>query len=189
MQTNFWVPLPERRIAAHETGHALVAWLSPLVLEVTGVSISEGKTRYAVVGNGGGDWLFTQLVVCAAGMAGEIAVFGSARSGPSASDLAAARGLAESLARQPGWPDYVYRSLASYPGETGLDLRAAFSDRLRSDVRQLLSAAYRFARGRINDNRAGFDRLMDALLRRRELGKDDVTALFGPRLWAPIRHP
>ncbi len=185
MEPIFPNPLPARRVAAHEAGHALVAWLSPQVISVTGVSLDEGKTHFTLIGAAGADGLFAHTIICLAGMAGEIADFGNARSGPSASALMAARGLAESLSRLAGWPDCVHRSLLSYPGTTGLDLRAAFGDRLRADVRHLLAAAYRMAKGRIDDGRDGFDRLINALLSKRTLDRAGVAALFGPRLWAP----
>jgi len=173
-----------KRIAAHETGHVLLAWFSSYVREVAWVSLEKSKTAYFSLPRGSSEFLFDRAVICLAGIAGEAAVFGRFRSGPAAGDLLTARACAEEYRRTPDCARRLGR--IKPPGAPmTLDFAAMFSDRPPPEVCRVLDCAYAAARDKIISFRDAFDRVHQMLLDKKELKRDEIAALFGPRPWAP----
>jgi len=180
-----------RRAYAHECGHAAVAWLSPAVVSIPGITFRRYGERAAQTAiqflPGHPDYLIENALVTLGGLAGEVLVWKRVRSGGFADDLPMAlealtkfleRSTVGSIRRR--WKD----SLA----DSGLDVAAMMSQRPPADLAEALNLCFRRAKRLLQDNRAGFDRLVALAERKGDLTHDDIASQFGPRPWAPT-HP
>src|SRR5687768_4009469 len=86
---------PDERTAAHETGHAIMAWVSPSVLRITEVTIDASEDRGVVrfdrtpIRNALHRW--DSIAIGLGGIAGEGIAFGNVKAGGCMSDLHRAR--------------------------------------------------------------------------------------------------
>ena len=180
----FWdLFLPAKRIAAHEAGHALLAWLSPYVAAVHRVSLDLGVTIYSARPKPTAEFVFDAAVIHLAGLAGEEAVFGDYHQNPSSSDLLGARNNAETLPKHPGWVDLVSRARERHAPHCEHNLAAIYPRRVSLDARIILNTAHGAALGQVLEFRAAHGRLMQALIEKRELDQGDIASLMGPRFW------
>jgi len=192
-------PSWRRRVAAHEAGHALLAWTSPYVTEVGHITLDirrlwpdrmilSGLTAYSVPISAAGDprhhW--NQIVIGLGGMAGEAFLLGSVKSLGCAVDLAGAKGYAELIVRRHGgksldwlpWPD------PDAGRRPALDLGKMFTDALDPTVRGVLNACYRRARTGVVLYPDKLAAVMNALMASDRLDNDCLERLMGPRpLW------
>lgn len=172
-------PTELERTIFHESGHALVAWYCWYVADVKEINIttSGGKT-YETMAIGPTAARWEAVAICLAGMAAEVAEFGSARSGPAAGDLSTAKILAEGLAAKgissPPWGD---------DNGSVLDFATMFRTPLTPAALTVFRFGYRRACRLIADNQPPFRRLIAALTAKPRLSQDEIKALFGPRLW------
>lgn len=176
---------PRARAAAHEAGHALVAWSSMHVSRVKGArlrGLGDGTVNFDIR-----DYehlhsaAWDAAVISLAGLAGEIVAFGSVRSGDSEDDLLKARETAGRIASGE-WR----RPWTAVPGE-GLDIAAMFESPPSADVASVLRQCYLRARHLIVQRSDLFERLRRELLSRGEIDEDGIARLLGPRPWATIR--
>lgn len=173
------------RAAAHESGHALVAWSSMHVAGVTGArlrGIGNGAVNYDIRSDAfDRSVAWDATAISLAGLAGEAVVFRSVRSRDSEDDLlkalAAARRIVEG-----GWA----RPWTAVPG-AGLDIGAMFASPPEADIAATLRQCYLRARGVILQRPDLFKRLQRELLARGALDADDIDRLLGPRPWATFR--
>lgn len=171
------------RAAAHESGHALVAWSSMHVSRVTGArlkGIGGGMVNYDIRAFlRSAAWDATAIGL--AGLAGEIVAFGTVRSGDSENDLVKARTNAQRIV-DGGWA----RPWVAVPG-AGLDIGAMFESPPSTAVAETLRACYLRARGTILQRPDLFKRLQQELLARGEIDAAGIERLLGPRPWTTLR--
>ena len=180
--------LPVKRIAAHEAGHALLAWRSPYVTKVAEVSLLRGRTTFFQVLGDSPDLLFDQIVIRLAGIAGELAVFGKYRPKGGVTDVVSAREWAEALAEHDDYSLWRLRRLIeAKPGPEGrpdvptLDHEALFPGLARDIVWGILDRAYIAAWDGIKAADDAHARAMRALIENDRLDRSDLYAIFGPR--------
>jgi ATP-dependent Zn protease len=180
----FWdLFLPARRVAAHEAGHTLLAWMSPYVTVIHRVSLDLGVTVFSARPKQTAEFVFDTAVIHLAGLAGEEASFGDFHDSPSSTDLLGALRHAEALPKYPGWVDCVSRARERYAPHCSLNLAAVFPRRLSLDTRIILNVAHGAALGQILEFRAAHERLTQALIQKRNLDPGDIAMLMGPRFW------
>jgi hypothetical protein len=173
------------RAAAHESGHALVAWSSIHVSKVTGARLrgsGDGTVHYDIRSDTylhSVAWDATAIGL--AGLAGEIAAFGTVRSGDAEDDLVKARADVERIVAG-GWA----RPWAAVPG-VGLDIGAMFASPPSPAVSTVLRECYLRARAVILQRPDLFTLLQRELLERGEIDAVGIERLLGPRPWAAFR--
>lgn len=177
------------RVAAHEAGHAALAWTSPFTVRVAEVTIAArgeagGLTIYhascdphAATGPRGIGALWYTTAINLGGIAGELLTHDKVRSGHSAPDLREARAHAERIVALGGaaacpWPA---------TDEPRLDVAAMFVDRPPQEVERVLSASYARARSVLLRDRARFDALVALLLARETVVEREMEQALGPR--------
>jgi cell division protease FtsH len=189
--TNALLPDEKRAVAVHESGHALVAALSPNADPVERVTIlpagpSLGVTEQLPVDERhlySESYLKDSLAVRLAGRAAELLVLGEASSG-AASDLAGATELAERMVREYGMsarlgPVGFATGSPMYLGTEEVRSRA-YADETQKvideEVANLLRQAERAATALLADHRAALDRLAEDLVAHETLDGAAVQA-------------
>ncbi len=181
------VTLPPRRLTrtlrnqkvAHESGHALLAWLCSHA-EVVGLDLEDqgnGKVTYVTYRSPSrqSDLAWAQVVISLGGIAGELHVYSRFRSGTASRDLAQAREAAADVRTVPAGsaaPDAVFD-------------RPVFQVPLDDHERTVLNAALGEARRLLIDHQARYWRLVDRCLGQDQLAAPEIEAALGSR--EPIR--
>jgi cell division protease FtsH len=179
-------PEEKRRVAYHETGHALVAAYSPHadpVHKVTIVPRGRAALGYTLQLPADEQYLMTRsalvdrLRVMLGGRAAEEVVFGEVSTGAE-NDLERATALARQMigaygmGESAGLAHYAQRParFLAEPDETGpLDCSEDTARQIDAEVKALLADTYREATALLADHRAGLDRVAEELLRRETL--------------------
>ena len=194
--TNALLPDEKRAVAVHESGHALVAALSPNADPVERVTIlpagpSLGVTEQLPVDERhlySESYLKDSLAVRLGGRAAELLVLGEASSG-AASDLAGATDLAARMVREYGMsarlgPVGFASGSPMYLGTEEVRSRSYADDTQKvidEEVANLLRAAEQAATALLAGHRAALDRLADDLVAHETLDGTAVkAALEGP---------
>lgn len=174
----------ENETAHHEAGHALTAWYSPYTLNLLELSILPGKAfvKPAIVNTGTPHQLYEWTVICLGGMAGVLRIRDLIRSGYFLTDLEQARDVAERLAGMGRPIPLKHHAKARNPG---LDLERMFRKPMSRRTAVILNDALEEARRRLDEHPDPFERLVQALLKRKTLTATDLPAVLGPRPWAP----
>jgi len=186
----------KRRIAVHESGHAVVAHFSPNAEPPQRVSIiPRGMALGVTQQSPGGDrHIYTQpqladsLRVMLGGHCAERLVFGDISSGAE-NDLKRASELAFKMVAHWGMSEKIgpvyheHRSEHPFLGQV-LATEGATSDAtvhmIESETRVVLSEAREAAHKVLRDHREVLDRLVELLLERETLEKDELRRLLGP---------
>lgn len=179
------VPTDERT-AAHEAGHAILAWVSPKVIRLTTVTMDD-EDGDAVVRFDRKELrtnadLWDSITIGLAGIAAEGLAFESVKAGGARRDLERAAKWAEGLAAS-GDP------LATFPfaepkAISRLDIGRLYETRPSPLACDVLNLAYRRAKDVIAMRPDKFDALRTLLRERRTLDPSEVEAVLGPRPWA-----
>jgi cell division protease FtsH len=187
-------PDERRRVAAHEGGHALVAWFSEHAEPLHRVSIlPRGMALGATQQLSGEDRhlatlpeLDAKLRVLLAGYACEELLFGNVSSG-SENDLREATKIAFKMVAHFGMSDrfgpvfHEQRTEHPFLGQR-LASEAGVSDatmhEIEEEARRLLAAALESAKATIGAHRAELERLIDALLEKETLEQDDLARVM-----------
>jgi ATP-dependent Zn protease len=170
------------RTIVHEAGHALVAWYSPSVISVDRMWLNDsgGKTAFrSILVTPAHHW--EKVAVGLAGMAAEVLCFGSVHGLSSRGDLLDARAVAVDFCRN-GRPRLPWQQ---EPTVRGLDFERIFDAAPSVDVVWLMNESFKRSTYLIRENKAGHDRLVNALRRDRDLSAKQIASLFGPRFWSP----
>jgi hypothetical protein len=182
---DFWRSTRERA-AAHEAGHAIVAWRSQFVLRVECVYL-EGNSGWTVC-----EYCYRhsraiaaywhRIAIDLAGLAGEMFVYHRSWSTEATGDLLDAKKLAERLLRERpprrGKPPRLpWRNGIGVPK---LDVTAPIKPPPEPNVVFVMNACYRKARYLIGQNAAPFMSIMNGLLRFDRLEYDALVRLIGP---------
>jgi len=194
--TNALLPDEKHAVAVHESGHALVAALSPNADPVDRVTIlpagpSLGATEQLPVDERhlySESYLKDSLAVRLGGRAAELLVLGEASSGAT-SDLAGATDLATRMVREYGMsarlgPVGFATGSPMYLGSEEVRSRA-YADETQlvidEEVAKLLREAEQTATALLSDRRAALDRLVDDLLAHETVdGAAVQAAITGP---------
>ena len=189
--------LGERRlIAYHESGHAVVAWLTPAADPVHKVTIVPhgralglteqlpGQERH----NLSLSYLKAQLSVRLGGRTAEEIVFGEITTGAE-NDLVEATRLARRMVTRWGMGKLglvAFKADEEHPFlgyeiSQGRDYSEATAARIDQDVIRLIDEAHEEVRRCLSANRQKLDRLVEALLREETIGPDELNSILGPR--------
>jgi cell division protease FtsH len=206
--TNALLPDEKHSVAVHESGHALVAALSPNADPVAKVTILPAGQALGVTEQLPEDerhlypesYLKDSLAVRLGGRAAELLVLGEASSG-AASDLASATDLAVRMVRDYGMsarlgPVGFSSGTPQYLGGQEIGSRSYADETQRiidEEVSQLLREAERTAYGLLEAHRDALDRLVDDLLAHETVDGDAVMAAIrgegGAKAPAPSGGP
>jgi cell division protease FtsH len=189
-------PAEKRRIAVHESGHAVVAHFSPNAEPPQRVSIiPRGMALGVTQQSPGGDrHIYTEpqladsLRVMLGGHAAERTVLGDTSSGAE-NDLKRASELAFKMVAHWGMSEKIgpvyheHRTEHPFLGQV-LATEGATSDAtvhlIESETRRVLSDAREAALKVVRDHRDVLDRLVNVLLERETIEKDELSRLLGP---------
>ena len=187
-------PSERRRTATHESGHALAAYLLPESDPLHQVSIiprgralgateqlpSEDRHNYAQ------PYIETRLAVMLGGRAAEKLVLGSVSSG-AADDLEQATRLARTMITQWGMSDVIgpihFKTGSEHPFlgyelTQEKDYSEATAAKIDQEVRRIIDEAERLAYSTLENNRNRLTILIDNLIERETLSREDIDALL-----------
>jgi ATP-dependent Zn protease len=176
----------DERTAAHEAGHAILAWISPSVVRIKQVTIDAedgGVVSFDRTEIRNELHVWDSMAIGLAGIAGEGIAFGCVKASGCGSDLRRARSWAEELSAEGD-------AMASFPWKEAdaaastLDIGAMFAEPPSPAVAAVLNKAYRRSKAIVGLRRDKFDALRRLLLERRTLTSDEVESVLGPRPWA-----
>jgi len=177
------------RIAGHEAGHALLAWLAPHVTGILGTKwhdevaarrVSTTHTGTLVIASLDDllRWVWEEAAITAAGMAAEEVVWGRFDSQGASDDITKLLNKADAICLatvssppRPPWPDPE-----SAEAPTNVDFRRCDPNELRPECAAVMNACFLQARRRIVAHRAAFDRLHAALFRTIEMTGEEISA-------------
>lgn len=175
------------RTRVHESGHAIVAWSSTYVRNISQISTvrhthkgQSGFVHMHIDDLGTLDALWSEAAITLAGVAAEGIVVGSLRTLSAQKDLLHARDLAERLIRmgasptETPWPSFTH--------SCKVDIAQMFVSKPTLPVSRILNLAYHKARQVITARRNACDRLIAELESTPTLREADITKLFGKRL-------
>jgi cell division protease FtsH len=189
-------PQERRVVAYHESGHTLVAWLTPAADAVHKVTMMPhgralgvtqqlpGEDRY----NYRRSELLARLAVMLAGRTAEEIVFGDVTTGAE-SDLTEATRLARRMVTRWGMGDLglvAFQADAEHPFlgyelAQGHDYSEATAARIDQEVQRLLAERHAYAGRLLTDARELLDHLAQALLQAETLDQNALARILGPR--------
>ncbi|MFQ3592181.1 MAG: ATP-dependent zinc metalloprotease FtsH, partial [Gemmataceae bacterium] len=188
-------PEEKRRTAYHEAGHAICAWLTPKADPVFKVTIvprgrAAGVTRFRPEEDRV-DYTFTQLraqlIVALGGRAADRLIYNETTTGASG-DLKQASRIARMMVTQFGMSEKI-GPVAYRIGEEHVflgkeiqearDFGEATADLIDTEVRNILREADQNAYNLLEQNRHLMDKLVDALMEKEELLREEIEVLFG----------
>ncbi len=194
----------EREVVAyHESGHALVAWLTPEADPVHKVTIIPRGRALGVTeqlpeedrSNFSRSYLVARLDVLLAGRASEELALGETTTGAE-SDLVQATRLARRMVTRWGMGSIGPLAFAAdeeqpflgYQLSQARDYSEATAAHIDQDMRGLLEQRLEIVGKLLAANRATLDRLAEALLRDETIGSDSLRELIGPKVVATPRQ-
>jgi cell division protease FtsH len=186
----------ERRIVAfHESGHALVAWLTPGADPVHKITIVPHGQALGVTEqlpaierhNLSRGYMVTRISVMLGGRAAEEVVFSEVTTGAE-SDLVEATQLARQMVTRWGMSDLglaAFRTddtqpFLGYEMTQGKDYSEATAARVDATVQQLLGSAHEQVLALLTTSKAQLTSLAEALLRDETLELEQLRTLLGP---------
>lgn len=182
-----YTPEERLRIATHEAGHAVVAYLSGRGRKLEFLSIVKRKDSLGLLAHRDAEERYTKtaeemralLQIAMGGLVAEEAFFGQSSSGP-AGDLAAATSLACDMVGSFGLGGSLVSFRALDPGVVGGNLvaRVLGDATARKVVDRLLKDAKHEAGRLITDHRHLVEALRDELLEREELAGDEILRVL-----------
>ena len=202
--SNLLLPEEKRAVAIHESGHALVAALSPHADPVAKVTILPAGQALGVTEQlplvehhlYGEDYLNESLAVRLGGRAAELVVLGQGSTG-AANDLASATDLAIKMVREfglssklgpVGYPEGGSVFLGGGgPGMSSRPYAESTQAVIDAEVSRLLREAEERAVTLIRTHQGDLDRLADLLVERETVDGDEVYRLLG--LAVPAHQP
>ena len=189
-------PAERRLIAYHESGHAVVAWLTPAADPVHKVTIVPHGQALGLTEQLPGherhnlslSYLKARLDVMLGGRTAEEIVFDEITTGAE-NDLIEATRLARRMVTRWGmgklglvaFKGDEEHPFLGYDMSQGRDYSETTAARIDQEVLRLIEEAHEEVRRRLTDNRQKLDRLVDALLREETVGSDELDRILGPR--------
>ena len=198
-------PDEKRRVAVHESGHAIAAHFGPYSEPLRRVSILPRGMALGITQQTPPEdrhiqtqpELEARLAVLLGGFAAERLVLGNVSSG-AANDLKQATEIAFKMVAHFGMSEkvgpvfhehkvehpFLGQRLATEGGTSDVTVR-----QIEDEVRTLIVGAQREAERLVNDHRVELDSLVDALLTRETLEPEALKALLGPAITGPREAP
>jgi cell division protease FtsH len=189
-------PSERRVIAYHESGHAVVAWMTPNADPVQKVTIVPhgqalgltqqipGQERH----NLSLSYLKARLAVMLGGRTAEEIVFSEITTGAE-NDLVEATRLARRMVTRWGMSNLglvafktdEQQPFLGYEISQGRDYSETTAARIDQEVQRLVEQAHQQVRACLTASRERLDRLVAALLREETIGSDELRQILGPR--------
>ncbi|MFZ0888126.1 MAG: ATP-dependent zinc metalloprotease FtsH [Candidatus Binataceae bacterium] len=195
-------PAERRIVAYHESGHAVVAWLTPGADPVQKVTIvphgqALGLTQQVPATerhNLSRSYLMTRLAVMLGGRTAEEVVFGEITTGAE-SDLVQATGIARRMVARWGMGNLglvVYQTdeqqpFLGYELARGHDYSEATAARIDREIQEMLEQVHQQVRHLLTDARARLDEVVETLLQHETVSHDDLQRILGPRAQAAVQ--
>jgi cell division protease FtsH len=189
-------PRAREVVAHHESGHALVAWLTPAADPVHKVTIIPRGRALGVTEQLAGEdhsnysrsFLLARLDVLLGGRVSEEICFGDVTTGAE-SDLVQATRLARHMVTRWGMGSLGALAFAAdeeqpflgYHLSQARDYSEATAALIDRDVRDVLSARHEVVEKLLGTHRDELSRLAAALLREETIGAEQLTAILGAR--------
>jgi cell division protease FtsH len=189
-------PQDRRVVAYHESGHTLVAWLTPAADTVHKVTVMPHGRALGVTqqlpgedhANYSRSYLLARLAVMLGGRTAEEIVFGDVTTGAE-SDLTEATRLARRMVTRWGMGELGLVAFQAdeehpflgYELAQGRDYSEATAARIDQEVQRLLAERHAYAHQLLIDAREQLDQLAQALLQEETLGQPALVRLLGPR--------
>jgi cell division protease FtsH len=187
----------ERRVIAyHESGHALVAWLTPEADPVHKVTIIPHGRALGVTEQLPGDdhynysrnYLVARLAVMLGGRSAEEIAVGDVTTGAE-NDLVEATRLARRMVTRWGMGSLglvafqvdEQQPFLGYELAQGRDFSESTAARVDQDVQRLLEDGHQVASQLLTERQAVLDRLAETLLREETIDQDALAQFLGPR--------
>ncbi len=192
-----------RTIATHESGHAVVAWLTGTSRKMEVLSIIKRKEALGLLAHSDLEERFLKsqselealIKIAFGGMVAEEIFFGEITSGP-ASDLKAATTYASMMVGSLGMGGSLFSYEALESPHSNIVAKLASSDEGRERVEKMLTEARDEVRTMLNQNLHVVEGLRDELLTREELIGDEITdaimraaAVESPKTTVVLDHP
>lgn len=191
--------------AYHEAGHAIVGHLLPHCDEVHKVSIiSRGRAAGYTMSLPAEDRkmhsrqeFIDELAMMLGGYAAERSIFNDFTTGAS-NDLQKATGLAKELVTQYGMSDalgpraYGEREDMIFLGKQiheNRDYSEKVAEAIDQEINKLLANAFETAKRIVIENREKMDKLVQELMKKETIEKEEFEALMGPPIKAPKLEP
>src|SRR5438093_3158309 len=185
-----------RTVAIHESGHALVAWLSPAADPVPKVTIVLHGRALGVTErlpdddrrNSSVSYLMARLAVMLGGRGAEEIAIGDVTTGAE-NDLMEATRLARRMVTRWGMGKLgpmVFQVderqlFLGYEISQGREHSEATAARIDEEVQQLLKERHQAVRKLLANAREKLDRLVDVLLQDETVAQERLAEIFGPR--------
>jgi AFG3 family protein len=186
-----------KRVALHEAGHTLVAWLLPQQSKVIKVSITPRANAGGFTQQLGRETLdhmtdhtmFTDLCVLLGGRIAEMALYDNLSTGAQddyqrATKLAMNQFLAFGMSDSVGLLSFDYQRLDQ--GRMYQLCSESTQHMAEVEAAKLVSAAFKFSTQLLQAHRATLLKVADALFEKKELLEEDLIALIGPRSETPM---
>ena len=189
-------PQERRVVAYHESGHTLVAWLTPAADAVHKVTVMPHGRALGVTAqlpvedrhNYSRGYLLARLAVMLGGRTAEELVFGDVTTGAE-SDLIQATRLARRMVTRWGMGDLGLVAFQAdeehpflgYELAQGRDYSEATAARIDQEVQRLLAERHAYAQQLLMEARESLEQLAQALLQEETLGQAALVRLLGPR--------
>jgi cell division protease FtsH len=189
-------PEDRRVVAYHESGHTVVAWLTPGADPVQKVTITPHGQALGLTEqlpererlNLSEAYLKTRLAVMLGGRTAEELVFGEPTTGAE-NDLVQATSLARQMVTTWGMGSLgliAFKSDESQPFlgyelSQNREYSEATAAQIDQDIERLLGEAHQTARTCLSGARPQLDQLVDALLRDETVRGPDLTRILGPQ--------
>jgi len=197
-------PAERRVVAYHESGHAVVAWLTPAADPVHKVTIVPHGQALGLTEQVPGEerhnlshsYLKARLAVMLGGRTAEEIVFNEVTTGAE-NDLVEATRLVRRMVTRWGmgrlgliaFKTDEQQPFLGYEISQGRDYSEATAARIDQEVQRLLEESHEEVRHRLTDARPKLDRLVDALLQEETVGFDELNRILGPRPQAEPERP
>jgi cell division protease FtsH len=194
-------PSERRVVAYHESGHAVVAWLTPAADSVHKVTIVPHGQALGLTEQVPGEerhnfsysYLKARLAVMLGGRAAEEIAIGDVTTGAE-NDLVEATRLARRMMTRWGmgklgltaFKTDEQQPFLGYEISQGRDYSEQTAARIDEEVRQLLEDTHQEVIKRLTGARERLDQLVKALLAEETVGADQLQRILGPR---PVATP
>ncbi len=189
-------PAERRIVTYHESGHALVAWLTPEADAVHKITIVPHGQALGLTEQLPGEdrhnlslsYLKARLAVMLGGRSAEEIVFGEVTTGAE-NDLVEATRLARRMVTRWGmgtlglvaFKTDEQQPFLGYEISQGRDYSEATAARIDQDVARLIEQAHDDVRCKLTAARTQLDALVTALLHEETVGPEELKQILGPR--------
>ena len=188
-----------RRTAVHECGHAIMAWFSPMQKDVIKVSIiprgrAGGYTQQVqdeAMDPKTNDFLFSQLCVLLGGRVAERVALGDISKGDvadlqRATKIAMDQLLSYGMGKEIG--QLAFRSQGDKSnGRSWFNYSEDLHSRVETEAKVLVQKAYNETVRVLTEKKPLLQRMSDTLLEKKEIMRDDITAILGDRVVATAK--